>query len=196
MRQKNIKSNMNTKYKTYLKEISNISSGIYLRNMQNGDITYLQIKDLLQLSPGATAIHVEHNPKLTSYILQKGDLLFAGKGTTYLCKIFNLNTPAIPSTAFYTIRLHSDIITPEYLCWYLNHPNIVAKIKTQQVGTSTPMIHKSTLEDLEIIIPDMDTQKNIVALSDLQKRESDILKKISKMKTLITNEQLINILNK
>lgn len=162
--------------------------------MPKGDIFYLQIKDLLRTSPETMAAHVEYGPKLANYMLQKGDLLFAGKGTTYLCKIFNSDIPAVPSTTLYTIRLHSDIITPEYLCWYLNHPNVIATVKVAQVGTGTPMIHKPTLENLEIIIPDIKIQKQIVSLSNLQKRECDILKKIIEKKKQITNQLLINVL--
>jgi restriction endonuclease S subunit len=82
------------------------------------------------------------------------------------------------------------------LCWYLNHPKVIAAIKTAQAGTGTPLIHKPTLEKLEIIIPDLDTQKRIVELSSLQKREKEILEAIAEKRMQITNQILINELNK
>jgi restriction endonuclease S subunit len=161
-----------------------------------GKIACLQVKDLLMSFPDTTATYIEYVPKLDNYLLKKGDLLFAGKGTTYLCVVFDFNFPAVPSTTLYSIKLRSDIISPEYLCWYLNHPSVVAAIKTAQAGTGTPIIHKPTLENLEIIVPDHDTQRRIVELSSLQKREKEILETIAEKRMQITNQILINELKK
>lgn len=190
------KSNQNTKDRIKLREIAQILSGVYMKGNPTGQIVCLQIKDLQMNSPETTAMRVEYASKLDSYILKKGDLLFAGKGTTYLCKVFNLDIPAVPSTTLYSIRLRSNIVSPEYLCWYLNHPSVVAAVKTVQAGTGTPLIHKPTLENLEIIIPDQETQRLIVELSSLQKREKEILEAIAEKRMQITNQILINELNK
>lgn len=192
----NSKSNQNTKKKVRLGEIAQVLSGIYIKGNPTGEIACLQVKDLLMSSPETTASRIEYTPKLACYMLKKGDLLFAGKGTTYLCKVFNYDIPAVPSTTLYSIRLQSDIVSPEYLCWYLNHPSVVAAIKTVQAGTGTPLIHKPTLENLEIIIPNQETQRLIVELSSLQKREKEILEAIAEKRMQITNQILINELNK
>lgn len=189
-------SNKHTKKKVRLQAVAELSSGIYLKGSPAGKIAYLQVKDLLMPSPETTATRIEYIPKLDNYLLKKGDLLFAGKGTTYLCKVFDLNIPAVLSTTLYSIRLRSNLISPEYLCWYLNHPSVVAAVKTAQAGTGTPLIHKPTLENLEIIIPDYETQQRIVELSYLQKREKEILEAIAEKRIQITNQILINELKK
>ncbi|MBO4431814.1 MAG: restriction endonuclease subunit S [Bacteroidaceae bacterium] len=193
----NTKSTRNTKKKISLKRIADIQSGVYIRNLPvKRGVAYLQVKDLMMPAPDLTATKVEYMPKLEKYMLQRGDLLFAGKGANHLCKVFDHDIPAIPSTTLYYIRLHSDVVSPQYLCWYLNHPKVVAAIKTVQVGSGTPLIHKPTLENLEIIIPDKETQQRIVALSELQKREEFLLKAIAEKRVQITNQILINELNK
>ena len=189
-------SNKNTKRKIHLCNIAEILSGVYSKSSPNGEIACLQVKDLLMPSPEKTATRIDYVPKLDNYMLKKGDILFAGKGTTYLCVVFNLDLPAVPSTTLYSIRLHSNIISPDYLCWYLNHPSVVAAIKTAQAGTGTPLIHKPTLENLEIIIPDQETQRLIVELSTLQKREKEILEAIAEKRMQVTNQILINELKK
>ena len=189
-------SNTNTKKKVRLQSIAELTSGVYLKGSPAGKIAYLQVKDLLMTSPETTATRIEYIPKLDNYLLKKGDLLFAGKGTTYLCKVFNFDIPAVPSTTLYSIRLHSSIVSPEYLCWYLNHPRVVASIKTAQAGSGTPLIHKPTLENLEIILPDQETQRLIVELSSLQNREKEILEAIAEKRIQITNQILINELKK
>lgn len=192
----NMHSNQNTKKRIRLGEIAQVLSGLYMKGNPTGEIAYLQVKDLLMLSPETTASRIEYTPKLDYYMLKKGDLLFAGKGTTYLCKEFNLDILAVPSTTLYIIRLQSKIISPEYLCWFLNHPSVVAAVKTVQAGTGTPLIHKPAIENLEIIIPDQKTQQLIVELSTLQEREKEIIEAIAEKRMQITNQILINELNK
>lgn len=189
-------SKTNTINRVKLQDIAKLYSGIYLKGSPTGKIACLQVKDLLMSSPETTATYIEYVPKLDNYLLKKGDLLFAGKGTTYLCEVFDFNFPAVPSTTLYSIKLFSDIISPEYLCWYLNHPSVIATIKTTQAGTGTPIIHKPTLENLEIIVPDHETQRQIVELSSLQKREKEILEAIAKKRMQITNQIIINELKK
>lgn len=189
-------SKTNTNVKVRLLELADIFSGIYAKSGPAGEVACLQVKDLLMSSPETTATRIEYTPKVANYILKKGDLLFAGKGTTYLCQVFNFDMLAVPSTTLYSIRLRSNMVSSEYLCWYMNHPTIVAGIKAAQAGSSTPLIHKPTLENLEIIVPDKKTQQLIVNVSNLQKQEECILKEIAEKRRRIINQQLINVLNK
>lgn len=190
------KSTKNTKTKIKLRDIADVFSGVYAKGTPTGEVACLQVKDLFMPSPKTTATRIELTPKLYNYILKKGDLLFAGKGATYLCEIFNLDIIAVPSTTLYAIRLRTNAVSSEYLHWYLNHPSVVATIKTAQAGSGTPLIHKPTLENLEVIIPDQETQSLIVELSFLQTREKEILKNIAMKRMQITNQILINELNK
>ena len=192
----NIFSKINTIYKKRVSEIAEVVSGVYLQTAPYGEVAYLQIKDLLSESPEKTASKVILSPKNERYLLAKGDLLFAGKGTTYLCKVFDLDIPAIASTTLYIIRLTSKDILPDYLCWYLNQPSMMAMMKTQQVGTGTPLIHKQVVEDFEIPVPNTDSQRQIVELAKLQAREKELYQAIAKKRQLITNQLIMNKLNK
>ena len=192
----NIFSKINTIYKKRVSEIAEVVSGVYLQTAPYGEVAYLQIKDLLSESPEKTASKVILSPKNERYLLAKGDLLFAGKGTTYLCKVFDLDIPAIASTTLYIIRLTSKDILPDYLCWYLNQPSMMAMMKTQQVGTGTPLIHKQVVEDFEIPVPNTDSQRQIVELAKLQAREKELYQAIAEKRQLITNQLIMNKLNK
>ena len=179
-----------------ISEIAEVVSGVYLLAAPYGEVYYLQIKDLLSESPEKTASKVTLSAKNERYLLAKGDLLFAGKGTTYLCKVFDLDIPAIASTTFYIIRIGDGDILPDYLCWYLSQPKTLAIIKSGQVGTGTPLIRKQILENLEIAIPDLKTQQQIVELAKLQQKEEELLKTITEKRNLITNQLIMNKLNK
>ena len=189
-------SKVNTNIRKKISEIAEVVSGVYLLTAPYGEVAYLQIKDLLSESPERTASKVILSPKTERYLLAKGDLLFAGKGTTYLCKVFDLDIPAIASTTLYIIRLASKDILPDYLCWYLNQPSVMAMMKTQQVGTGTPLIHKQVVEDFEIPIPGIDIQHQIVELAKLQAKEKELYQAIAEKRQLITNQLIMNKLNK
>jgi restriction endonuclease S subunit len=182
--------------KKRISEIAEVASGVYLLTKPYGNIPYLQIKDILSEAPEKTASKVVLSGKNERYLLAKGNLLFAGKGTTYLCKVFDLDIPAIASTTLYIIRLTSKGILPDYLCWYLNQPNVMAMMKTQQVGTGTPLIHKQVVEDFEIPVPDLETQQRIVELAKLQAKEKELYRAIAEKRQLITNQLIMNKLNK
>lgn len=177
-----------------LKCVANVLSGVYLRPSPTGTIAYLQVRDLQMQIPEKTTDKVDFVPKLRTYLLQKGDLLFAGKGNNYLCKIFDLDIHAVPSTTLFIIRPTSDLISSEYLNVLLNIPQIAAKIKSFQVGSGMPLIHKSTLEELEIAIPDKKTQSLIVEIAHLQQREQQILDVIAEKRTQITDQILLKCL--
>ena len=189
-------SNTYTNIKKKISEIAEVVSGVYLQAAPYGDVCYLQIKDLFSESPEKTASKIVLSPKNERYLLEKGDLLFAGKGTTYLCKVFDLDIQAIASTTLYIIRLCSKELLPDYFCWYLNQPSVMALIKAQQVGTGTPLIHKQVIEDFKIPIPDLQTQQLIVELAKLQVREKELYQAIAEKRQLITNQLIMNKLNK
>lgn len=179
-----------------LKDIANVLSGVYLRPSPSGDIAYIQVSDL-QLSPSEkTTLKVDFVPKLSRYLLQKGDILFAGKGTKYLCQTFNLDIQAVPSTTLYMIRPNRDQVLPEYLCWFLNLPQTESLVRATQVGSSIPLIHKSSLEELEIPVPEINTQSRALEIAALQERERQLLASIAEKRALITNQILYMLLTK
>lgn len=172
--------------------MAGVISGVFLKPSPEGSVAYVQIKDMISGAPEITAARVAYVPKLNHNMLKCGDLLFAGKGATYLCKEFRSAMPAVPSTTFYIIRPISERITTEYLCWYLNHPTVVAAVKAAQVGSGTPLVRKSTLEQLEILVPDMETQRLVVELSRLQQREGQLLNSLAEKRVQLTNQLLYN----
>ena len=179
-----------------IQEFAKIQSGVFLATAPQGEIAYLQIKDLLAESPEKTASRIPYSPKLEKHLLRRGDLLFAGKGTSNLCRVIDFEHPAIASTTFYIIRIDDGGILPDYLFWYLSQPKTLATIKAGQVGTGTPLIRKQILENLEIAIPDLKTQRQIVELAKLQTREKELYLAIAEKRQLITNQLIMNKLNK
>ena len=124
--------------------------------------------------------------RLPEVKLQPGDVLFAAKGVNYLCVVFREPDLAVASTSFFVIRPKSPAVTPEYLCWFLRHPSVMAYFKAHQAGSATPLIHKPAVENLVVPVPPLERQQRIVELARLSRRARELqLQLIEKRETLM-----------
>ena len=135
--------------------------------------------------------------KLTEkHLLNHGDILFAAKGSKNFAALYeSKNQPAVASTSFFVIRLGDKFrnkILPDFLVWLINHPHSQKFLKGKAIGTSMVSISKSVLEDLEIYIPDMLTQKTILKITQLRNKERSLKQKIDFLKEKQIQQQIIN----
>ena len=70
------------------------------------------------------------------YWLRKNDLLFAAKGASNYCFLYDgVVEKMVASSSFIIIRIISKDILPEFLCCFLNTPSVLNKLKKSSVGT-------------------------------------------------------------
>jgi restriction endonuclease S subunit len=181
-----------------IKETAIIQSGIYQKEFPDGDVIYLQVKDFedtalkgKQLNP--SLLYAEN---LNGHLLEEGDLLFAAKGTSNFCTLYHAETgKAVASSAFFVIRIKDkELLRPNFLCWYLNHPAILALLKSQAVGSTIPSITKRMLEELEFNLPDKETQLRIVEISRLHQQENRLRQSIAEKRDLLLHASLYKII--
>ena len=84
------------------------------------------------------------------------------------------------------------IILPEYLTWFLNNPAAQNILKRNAIGSSIASISKVVLENLEITVPPISKQQEILELSRLSRKENEILLKIAELKQQQIQQQIIN----
>lgn len=73
-----------------------------------------------------------------------------------------------------------DKVVPEYLNWFINQQEAQIFLTSRAKGTVQQMISKQAIEELEVILPGLETQKNIVELSRLSAREQVLLRTLAK----------------
>ncbi|MBQ3788508.1 MAG: restriction endonuclease subunit S [Bacteroidales bacterium] len=185
---------MNTKNKKILSDICTISTGVYLREPEGNDVCYLQISDIANKDICAKSKKFAYRPGLNNYLVRANDLLMVSKGVAYACRVFDGQEPSIASTSFLVLRIAHPMILPDYLCWFLNHPNTVKSIRARQEGTGTLMIRKSDIESLEVPIPEIEDQKKIVAIDMLSRREVFLMKTIAERKQTLMDQILYKVL--
>lgn len=179
-------SKMITNKKIHLKELADVLSGVYEKPDPEGEVACLQTKDCADTVVVKLASRVGLTPRVQKNLLRSGDVLFAAKGVNYLCVVFREPDLAVASTSFFVIRPKSPAVTPEFLCWFLRHPSVMAYFKAHQAGSATPLIHKPAVENLVVPVPPLERQQRIVELARLSRRARELqLQLIEKRETLM-----------
>ena len=165
----------------YLKNISTIQTGLFAKPQADGDIVYLQPKYYSDSGDLTTVLMPDLSSSGISEkrLLQQGDVLFAAKGNKNFATCFGKHDlPAVASTSFFVIRVTNKEILPEYVTWFLNHPNTQLFLKGYARGTAIASISKSVLEDMNITIPSIEMQKRILKIASYRKQELALKKQM------------------
>lgn len=184
--------------KAKLKNIASIHTGTHAQTEINGDIIYLHVKHFNEHGKLRSKLIPDVIKESISerHLLQNGDILFAAKGTKNFATWYETkNSPAIASTSFFIIRITENFrekLIPEYLVWFINQPVTQNYLKGNAIGTSIASISKSVLSDLEILIPDINTQRSVINISRLRNTEKDLIHQLENLKESQIQQQLLN----
>ncbi len=182
--------------KVNLSKIASIASGVYAKSHKGfGDVYYLMARDFdesFNLKPGLGPGVLEKE-KLTKHFLQKGDILFAAKGHHFFAAVYRGEvSPAVASSVFLVLRIKEEVV-PDFIVWYLNHPETQKFLLNLATGSSLPSISKSKLAKLEIPIPPFEIQQKVVQFEELRKKEKKIKEKLMHLQNELLNHQLIKL---
>ena len=167
--------------KTLIKDITHIQTGLFAKPAGIGELVYLQSKHFDEYGQLHAVLHTDLTADGISekHLLKDGDVLFAAKGTKNFAAVFeNHNEPSVASTSFFVIRPTDKKLLPQYLAWVLNSHTTQTLLKGQAIGTSIPSISKQVLENLEIAVPSIETQKAILQITKLRNKEKSLKQKI------------------
>ena len=178
-----------------IQDIATVRSGIYVKEMLEGEVCYLQVNNFDRgsgkfLLPMPT---LELDNKIGSHLLLEGDVVFAAKGTSNFCAVFHEEMgKVVASSSLLVLRIaDQSLVDPDYLCWYLNREDTIGFFKANATGTSIPSISKALIEEYVINIPSMCVQKKVVAVNQLQQREQRIYNEVSNLRNKLIQKQLI-----
>lgn len=171
--------------KTIIRNIANIQTGFFAKPAGMGDLVYLQARHFDEYGQLHAVLHPDLPAEGISekHLLKDGDVLFAAKGTKNFAAVFeNHNEPSVASTSFFVIRPTDSKVLPQFLAWFLNTPATQTHIKGQAIGTSIPSISKQVLENLEISVPGIETQKAILHITKLRNKEKALKQRIESLR--------------
>ncbi len=187
--------------------LQSIIEGIYagysfrnkVMNKEGGDLSVIQMKnvDYKNYSIDQRITLIDSGKLKSKVSLVKNDILFVAKGSNNCAVEYVLDLPqAIASSAFFIIRPDRDKVVPTYLAWYINQPPVQQYLKENIVGTYTPSINKSVIENIMISLPEKSIQEKIATIDQLRKKEFLLMEQISQKRDAVINALLLNMARK
>ncbi|MFD2885970.1 restriction endonuclease subunit S [Chitinophaga cymbidii] len=151
-----------------MKDIANIRFGLHVVPIERGNILYLQVRQFDEEGRWMPEEeeYISYDEKSAEFLLKDGDVLFVGKGNRLFAWCYREEYgPAVASSIFFVLRPKSSAIYPEYLAAVLNAPQSKSAFRQLGGGTNIFSIRKSELGALEITVPPLKRQQQIVAFS-------------------------------
>jgi restriction endonuclease S subunit len=181
-----------------LKDIATITTGLYKKPDPSGEVFYLHGKHFDKWGSlkedAILSKDIFINKKTEKHLLRDKDILFIAKGeNNRACIYYERYGIAVASSLFFVIRVDESILMPEYLQWYINSPSTQSKLELFSRGSHIPSISKKLLLELEVYVPLIPTQKQILKVEKLWQKERKLTEHILTDKESYYQNILINL---
>ncbi|MFD2249292.1 hypothetical protein FHS82_003053 [Pseudochelatococcus lubricantis] len=146
-----------------------------LEPMAAGGVLAIQLRDISSeghIHPERLA-RVQLEDLADRYFVRAGDVVFRSRGDRNTASALDerLQEPALAVLPLMVLRPNLEVVTPAYLAWAINQPPAQRHFDAAARGTNIRMIPRSSLDSLELDVPDIETQEKIVAVDALAERE-------------------------
>jgi len=184
---------------TKLSNICSIQTGFTARArlepMEAGGVPAIQLRDLgeseafepVELPSYALAGNLER------YWVGPGDILFRSRGEQNTAvTIVPDAKPAIAVLPLLVLRPKRELVDPHYLTWFINQPKAQQYFDSCARGTRLRMISRPCLENLEVVVPDLATQRLVTEIDRLARRECTLMTELTEKKKRFTSFVLLD----
>lgn len=180
-----------------LSEICTIHPGVHIKStdfVEEGSHVYLNLRDFDEnfcLNDELTRVNFEGKPQ---FIVEKNDILFSVriKFNAYQVPV-SINNQFVASTSFVILKPNENVVLRDYLTWYLNYSEDLKKLSEAQAkSTRMPYLSLKSIKGLEIYVPDMEQQKNIIEINQLLGKEKKLTNRILELKEIYIQNLLNN----
>lgn len=184
-----------------VKELATVQMGYSFRSRleaaEGGGVSVIQMKDLLDDNTVGCddLVSIDLDTVKAHHLAQRGDLVFRSRGQVTTSALL-LEDPGKAVVAAPLLRIRvtkQNKLLPEYLNWYISQRDAQIFLTSQARGSVQKMISKETIEDLEVALPSLETQKNIVELAVLSAREQSLLQKLADARKQYLNATLMRM---
>ena len=161
-----------------------------LEPASEGGVLALQLRDITADGDiGFQTLSRVQLPELSErYMVGSGDVVFRSRGdrTTATAIDESINEQMVAILPLIILRTDPSIITPQFLAWSINLPANQRRLDESAQGASIRMVPKSALDDLRIDVPDLATQRRIVAAANLARREAALAASLAEKSLSLT----------
>ncbi len=185
--------------KVKVKDITAVQMGYSFRARLeaavSGNISIIQMKDLAEddTVDCSHLTRIDNESIKNHHYAKKDDLVFRSRGQiTTAAIIRNKIEKTIIASPLIRIRITRPTkVLPEYLNWYIGQRDAQIYFASRTKGSVQKMISKQTVENLELSLPTLETQKFVVALAALSVREQKLFQKLAKKRKQYINTVLM-----
>lgn len=165
-----------------LSDACSIHSGYTARGrldpVGHGGVPALQLKDVSVdgMSDPKQLMRIALDGDVSRYLVRSGDVVFRSRGDRSTASALDERfvEPAVAVLPLMVLRPRAKMVDPNYLAWAINQPEAQRHFDNDARGTSMRMVPRSSLETLDIEVPDLATQRAIVKVDALADRERDL----------------------
>ena len=156
--------------KEKLQLVANVFRGKSVSNkVDNGNISVVNISNINESGIDYLELDtiLEEERKIGRYILEEGDVLITSRGTNVKIAVFKEQSKiCIPSSNINVVRTDSKIVLGSYLKLFLESSIGVKLLQSIQRGSTIVNINIQDIEMLEVPVPTMEIQKELVSKYD------------------------------
>lgn len=179
----------------YLKDIASVVMGYSFRLaldwQANGNIFVLQASDISD----DIVINEQELGKIDSGSLdaniKQNDIVISSRGSFRAAVVTSKEKNILASSSVYMLRLNIDQVIGEYVAIYLNSHEGQRQLMAKSSGAVINSILKKDLEDIEIVVPSLNIQKQIINLY----KNNQSLKKLSAQKLKLIDKIIEGAIN-
>jgi hypothetical protein len=184
-----------------LASVCNISTGYTARGRleptQSGGVLVIQLRDMSANGDIAAdqLTRVAIDGALDRYLVRAGDVVFRSRGDRNTASVLDDSfiEPVLAVLPLMILRPKANVLTPQYLAWAINQAPAQRFFDSIACGTNMRMLPKAGLEALEIEVPAIQTQQQILEIHALAEQEQRLAilsaEKRKTLTTLILNSQ-------
>jgi len=177
--------------KTRLIDLADLRIGYQSRGRIESDPASLyriiQLRDVKEAVDWDTVIPFKPDRKPDRHLVGDGDVLVSARGDGHFgAALSGVPANTVASSNFYILRINRKDVLPEYVGWYLNQPAAQEYLRSRSQGTYISLITKADIGELEVPIPPLAVQQQVVRVATLRRAEQDLLRQLeSKRDALI-----------
>lgn len=174
-----------------LRELSQVLSGVSIKEASDGAARVMRLADLSDLKAGRTpTLATGEAPSVARALtIGDGDLIIGARGAaTDVHVASDTIVGAFISLDLYLVRPNPQLVNPHYLAAFLELPSTQALFTGGKQGTGLSRLAKVTLEGIEIPLPPMHKQRLIAELAQTFKREAVLLTRLADLNATIGRE--------
>lgn len=172
-------------------KLATVLSGVKIQETTAGCARFMRLSDLSNLKAGRTPTLVTGEvPEVARALgIKRGDLIVAARGAaTDICMANEAVFGAFVSLDLYLVRPDTSKVDPQYLFAFLTLPATQAAFAGGKQGTGLARLPKETLEQTQVPLPAMESQRLIAGLAHSFEQESQLLKKLSDLNSVLGRE--------